>query len=77
MIGRLPPDWAEAVAHRFDDTHLDRVRQRVAQDGAKPGVAVYPPDTQVFAAFELTRFADVQAVILGQDPYYQQDLACR
>jgi uracil-DNA glycosylase len=31
---------------------------------------VYPPRDEVFAALHLTPFAEVKAVILGQDPYH-------
>lgn len=34
------------------------------------GVAVYPPDQDVFRAFDLTPLQDVRVVILGQDPYF-------
>jgi uracil-DNA glycosylase len=76
VIGDLPVDWAEALAGRFDASRLGSIRELVELDRARPGVTVYPRDDQVLAAFELTRFAQVQAVILGQDPYYQPDLAC-
>jgi uracil-DNA glycosylase len=32
--------------------------------------AIYPPEPQVFAAFELTAYASTRVVILGQDPYH-------
>ncbi len=31
---------------------------------------IYPPQNQIFAALEHTRFCDVRVVILGQDPYH-------
>ena len=34
------------------------------------GIAVYPSDTDVFRAFDLTPLEDVRVVILGQDPYF-------
>ncbi|HHW4680920.1 MAG TPA: uracil-DNA glycosylase [Xylella taiwanensis] len=34
------------------------------------GVRVYPPGSQIFAAFEATPFERVKVVILGQDPYH-------
>jgi uracil-DNA glycosylase len=33
--------------------------------------AVYPSAGDLFAAFRLTRYAEVKVVILGQDPYHQ------
>lgn len=34
-------------------------------------LAVFPPDEEIFAALQLTPFAETRAVILGQDPYYR------
>ncbi len=31
---------------------------------------IYPPSSQIFAAFDHTHFNDVKVVILGQDPYH-------
>src|SRR5699024_10693728 len=31
---------------------------------------VYPPEEQVYTAFELTPFNSIKVVILGQDPYH-------
>lgn len=31
---------------------------------------VYPPETQLYSAFELTPFNSIKVVILGQDPYH-------
>lgn len=33
-------------------------------------VIVYPPENQLWTAFEYTAFQDVKVVILGQDPYH-------
>lgn len=37
---------------------------------------VYPPEVQVFRAFELTPLSEVKVVILGQDPYHNENEAC-
>lgn len=36
---------------------------------------VYPPENEVFKAFELVEFNDVKVVIIGQDPYHQKGQA--
>jgi len=36
---------------------------------------IYPARKDIFRALELTNFNDVKVVILGQDPYYNADLA--
>jgi uracil-DNA glycosylase len=37
--------------------------------------SVFPPDKEVFTAFELTPFDKVKVVILGQDPYHGEGQA--
>lgn len=74
VIERLPGGWRHALRSRikaFDLAALDRF---VAEERQKD--EVYPPDEQVFAAFDLTPFESVRAVVVGQDPYYQRGLAC-
>ena len=40
-------------------------------DGEYRSGEVYPPEGQIFRAFELTPFDKVRVVILGQDPYHE------
>ncbi len=35
----------------------------------------FPPKEQIFRALELTEFEDVQVIILGQDPYHNENQA--
>ena len=44
---------------------LDYVKKQRAS-----GVNVFPPEHQVFSAFEYTPFDEVKVVIIGQDPYH-------
>ena len=39
------------------------------------GVPVYPPEHQVFSAFEATELSNIKVVILGQDPYHGEGQA--
>lgn len=66
----LPDDWAEALRKRGYDE--DRLTSLVANiyDGAS-GATVFPPRSDLFRAFHLTKLKDVRVVILGQDPYPQ------
>ena len=68
---------------------LDRWHPQLAEEIAKPywlqlqhfvhsereHHVVYPPADQVFAALQLTPFAAVRVVILGQDPYHGEGQA--
>lgn len=44
---------------------------RLRRERAIANNDVYPDDEQVFAALQLTPFASIRAVILGQDPYHR------
>lgn len=68
-IGSMPDDWKSALGEAASPEVLESIEARVAEDRARG--AVYPPADDVFAAFRLTPFASVRAVILGQDPYHR------
>ena len=53
----------------FATKDLTHIRNWIAYTRSL-GVAVYPSDTDVFRAFDLTSLEDVRVVILGQDPYF-------
>jgi uracil-DNA glycosylase len=68
-IGSLPDDWLSALGEAAFPAELESIDARLAEDQARG--TVYPPAADVFAAFRLTPFASVRAVILGQDPYHR------
>lgn len=43
---------------------------KFVEDARKSGKTIYPPNGDVFNAFNLTPFAKVKVVIIGQDPYH-------
>ncbi len=66
---KLPELWRWAL--NYD---LDPVLNFVAQQ-RQSGKIVYPPAGSVFRAFELTSPECVKVVILGQDPYHEENQA--
>jgi uracil-DNA glycosylase len=68
----LPEDWrtalGAAVADDNDDDDFARLSAFVAAERARG--EVFPPEADVFRAFELTPFDAVNVVIVGQDPYH-------
>ena len=65
----LPSDWAAQLDMSEITPRLRKLD--VFLDGeAQSGRVVYPPRPDVFAALRETPYADVRAVILGQDPYH-------
>lgn len=69
----LPEDW-DAV---LGETLIARGWSELADfvDRERKAGPVYPRAEKVFRAFELTSYAEVRVVILGQDPYHGEGQA--
>jgi uracil-DNA glycosylase len=61
-------DWNPILRTEFAKPYWAELQQFVLEERQR--ATVYPPHDEVFAALHLTSYADVKAVILGQDPYH-------
>jgi uracil-DNA glycosylase len=61
-------DWNPVLRGELDKPYWAELQRFVAAERQR--ATVYPPPDEVFAALHLTPFAEVKAVILGQDPYH-------
>jgi len=61
-------DWNPVLSGEMDQPYWAELQAFVAEERARH--AVYPPPEAVFAALHLTPYAEVKALILGQDPYH-------
>jgi uracil-DNA glycosylase len=66
---RLEPGWKTQLQSQFDEPYMVQLRTWLLER-AEAGAEIYPPPKQWFSAFDMTPFADVKIVILGQDPYH-------
>jgi uracil-DNA glycosylase len=66
--GRVKTDWNPVLRGEFAKPYWIELQQFVAIERGR--ATVYPPPDEVFAALHLTPYAEVKAVILGQDPYH-------
>ncbi len=66
-------DWLEAVGGEFKKPYYRELYQFVKEEYSK--TVVYPPSDNVFQALHLTPLHDVKVVILGQDPYFNENQA--
>jgi uracil-DNA glycosylase len=64
----LPASWADVLAAEVSNPYFAELDRFVADERKHHNV--YPPEDQVFSAFERTPFDAVRVVILGQDPYH-------
>jgi len=64
-----PKTWESIINDERDKEYFQSVLAFVEQQ-RNNGKTVYPPQDQVFSAFDMTPFESVRVVILGQDPYH-------
>jgi len=64
----MKTDWNPVLRAELAKPYWAELQQFVASERGR--ATVYPPHDEVFAALHLTPYADVKAVILGQDPYH-------
>lgn len=70
MDVRIEPGWKHQLAEEFELPYFKALTDRVRAEYADPGVRVYPPARDIFAAFDASPFDDTKVVIIGQDPYH-------
>lgn len=61
--------WQDVIGKEKQQAYLQQTLEFVEQQ-RDAGKTIYPPASDVFNAFQFTEFADVNVVILGQDPYH-------
>ena len=69
----LPDSWKTELAEEFDKPYFKELENFVAQE--RKSKTIYPAPEDVFSAFELTPFEQVNVLILGQDPYHGDNQA--
>ena len=69
MNVRIDESWRERLQSEFDAPYFAQLADFVRHEYAT--TRVYPPGSQMFAAFDACQFDKVKVVILGQDPYHE------
>ncbi|MCG9552150.1 uracil-DNA glycosylase [Vibrio sp. Isolate31] len=64
-----PKTWESIINDEREKEYFQSVLAYVEQQ-RNSGKTIYPPQEQVFSAFDMTPFESVRVVILGQDPYH-------
>lgn len=65
----LHDSWLKILGQEFEKPYMKALKAFLLQE-KKEGKTIYPPSSQIFAAFDNTPFEEVKVVILGQDPYH-------
>ncbi len=70
---QVPDSWQAVLGDETEQPYFKRLREFVAAERA--GRQVFPPVDDVFAALRLTPYERVRVLILGQDPYHDDNQA--
>ncbi len=70
---QLPDSWKTVLAEEFDKPYFKDLQNFIAEE--RKSKTIYPPQTDVFSAFELTPYEQANVLILGQDPYHGENQA--
>lgn len=72
-MGAINNDWLEEISEEFKKPYYLKLYQFVKSEYAKH--VIYPSSEEIFNAFHFTPVKDVKVVILGQDPYHNDNQA--
>ncbi len=70
---KIPSSWTAAVGAELDKPYFRSLSAFL--DTERAHKTVFPPARDVFRALEVTPFADVRVLLLGQDPYHDDGQA--
>jgi uracil-DNA glycosylase len=65
---QIEETWKNVLMDEFKKDYFIKLKEFLVEEKKK--YTVYPPGSQIFAAFNHTPFNSVKVVILGQDPYH-------
>lgn len=73
MDVKIEESWKQALSNEWNKDYFIRLTQFVRNEYAT--TRIYPPGSEIFAAFDATPFDSVKVVIIGQDPYHDVNQA--
>ena len=69
----LPGSWHSLLADELNRPYFHKLEQFVDQE--RQHYTIYPPEPEVFSALEITPYERVNVLLLGQDPYHDDNQA--
>lgn len=69
----LAPGWRSVLSREVEKQYFRELQDFVANERRRH--TVYPPESEVLTALELTPYESVAVLLLGQDPYYNANQA--
>lgn len=66
-------DWDEVIGSEFDKPYYQELRKFLDKEFSTK--TIYPKKENIYNALRYTAYKDVKVVILGQDPYHEENQA--
>lgn len=73
MPSPIPDSWRPILDEEVQQPYYLQLQEFLQQERQK--YTIYPPENEVFTALKATPFDDVKVMILGQDPYHDENQA--
>jgi uracil-DNA glycosylase len=70
---QLPESWRSALAEEFAKPYFHQLQEFLTRERAAH--KVFPPEEDVFNAYKYAPFEKVKVLLLGQDPYHDDNQA--
>jgi len=71
---KIKTDWNDALKKEFKKEYFINLKQTL-KNKKSSGEIIYPPQDEIFNAFNLCPLSDVKVIIIGQDPYHGEKQA--
>lgn len=65
----IKPHWQKIIEQAQQQDYYCQLQGEITKQRAK-GITIFPEEKDVFHAFEFCDLADINVVVLGQDPYH-------
>ena len=69
----VPSSWQNVLAEELEKPYFKKLQEFLAEE--RQTQTIFPPQKDVFSAFELTPYENVNVLLLGQDPYHNHNQA--
>ncbi len=66
---QIEESWNQFLENEFGSPYFKEIKEFLVSE-KNANHLIYPPDSKVFSAFELTPIERLKVIIIGQDPYH-------
>jgi uracil-DNA glycosylase len=73
MSLQLPGDWSSVLSSEVEKPYFHNLEEFLTNE--RKTQSIFPPEDDVFTALKLTPYAKVSVLLLGQDPYHDDNQA--